>query len=279
MNELVKVAGVQMAPVIGDTRYNLDLCLERLEAAAKEGARLVVFPEAAISGYIFNSLEEALPFAETVPGPSTAALEQRCRELEVFAAFGLLERDGDDCYNTAVLLGPAGLVGTYRKLHLPYVGVDRFVTPGDRAPLVYDTELGRIGLAICYDQEFPELSRVLALQGAEVIVTMTNWLEGIEYIPEYVLRTRAKENQVFQLAVNRVGTERGCTFFGRSTFIDCFGTRLADAKDHAEDMIWAEIDPALARDKRKVVVPGVGEVDLFRDRRPEFYSPLADIRP
>jgi len=274
MDEMVKVAGAQIEPVISDGAANLATCLDRMGVAAKAGARLVLFPEAALSGYVFDSLEEALPVAETIPGPSVARLEERCRELGIYAAVGMLEKDGADCYNAAVLVGPDGLVGKYRKLHLPFVGVDRFVKHGDMAPRVYDTELGKIGLTICYDQDFPELSRALALMGAEVIITIANWPEGIEFVPDYLLRTRARENMVYQLAVNRVGEERGARFIGRSIFCDCLGDPMAEGKHYEPDLIYADIRPAWAREKRKVVTEGVLEVDLFADRRPEFYGSL-----
>jgi predicted amidohydrolase len=274
MDETFRAAGIQMKPLIADVAANMATCLERMEEAAQRGSRLIVFPEAALSGYVYSSLDEAYLVAEPIPGPSVARLAEHCRELDVYAVVGMLEKDGPHCYNAAVLVGPSGLVGKYRKLHLPYVGVDRFVRPGDLPLQVHDTEIGKIGLSICYDLDFPEHSRVLALAGAEVIVTVANWPEGIEFVPEYLLRTRARENMVYQLAVNRVGTERGATFFGRSKFCDCLGGTLADGKAYTEDVLYADIRPAWAREKRKVIVPGELEVDLIKDRRPEFYGPL-----
>ena len=109
---------------------------------------------------------ENLPVAETVPGPSTAAIGAVCSELGVYVVVGLLERAGERLYNSAALVGPEGLVGVHRKAHLPVLGVDRFVDPGDLPPVVYETEVGRIGMGICYELMFPEYTRVLALSGA-----------------------------------------------------------------------------------------------------------------
>jgi 5-aminopentanamidase len=272
----IRVAGVQMDPVLADVAGNLAHCLALLKTAAEAGAQLVVFPEAALSGYVFRDLEEALPVSEPIPGPSTDALSGACRRLNVHAVVGLLEKEGADCYNASALIGPAGLIGTYRKLHLPCLGVDRFVRPGNLPPKVYETDVGKIGLSICYDLDFPEYPRVLALMGAQIIVTITNWPDDIEFVPDYIVQTRARENVVNHIAVNRAGEERGVRFIGRSKVVAPTGCTLVEGKHFAEDLIFADIDPAAADQKRKVVIPGELETDMLRDRRPEFYGLLAE---
>jgi predicted amidohydrolase len=274
MDETIKIAGMQMEPVILDKERNLARCLELVDTAAGEGARLVLFPEAALSGYVFGSLEEALPVVETVPGPSTQRIADCCRELKVHVVVGLLEEDRGRHYNTAALVGPSGLVGKYRKSHLPYVGIDRFLNHGDLPWRVYATDIGQIGLGICYDLDFPEHARALALMGAEVIVLVTNWPQGVEFAPEHLIHARAIENSVYCLAVNRVGEEWGIKFFGRSKFVDCLGRTIAEGRPYREDILYAEINPALARQKRRVRVPGEFEVDMVGDRRPELYGIL-----
>ena len=274
MSKMIKIAGVQMEPAILDKDRNLSRCLALMETVVKEGAQLIVFPEAALSGYVFRSLDEALPLVEPIPGPSTKRITESCRKLNAYVVIGLLEKDGSRCYNTAALIGPSGLTGKYRKLHLPYIGIDRFLNHGDLPLRVYDTDVGRIGLSICYDLDFPEHARVLTLMGAEFIVTVANWPEGIEFIPEYVLPTRARENVVHHIAINRVGEERGVRFIGRSKFVSFIGATLAEAKPYQEDIIYAEINPASAREKHRVIIPNELEVDIIRDRRPEFYGVL-----
>lgn len=274
MDEKVKIAGVQMEPKILDKEENLRKCLKLIQATAKEGAQLIVFPECALTGYVFTSMEEAIPVAEPIPGPSTDIILTACQELNVYVVIGLLEKDGNKCYNAAALLGPHGLVGKYRKVHLPYLGIDRFVNHGDIPFTVYDTEVGRIGMGICYDGTFPEHARVLALQGADIIVLPSNWPEGIESFPAYFVPTRAMENHIFYAAVNRIGKERGVTFFGRSRFTYWRGTVLADGKPYEEDILYATIKPATAREKHVVAVPGEMEADFIHDRRPEFYGLL-----
>jgi 5-aminopentanamidase len=275
MTRIVSVAGVQMDPKLADPAGNLSRIVDSMDTAARAGAKLVVFPEAAISGYVFHSLEEAIPVAETIPGPSTDAIAEACRRLKVHVAVGLLEKDGDRCYNASALIGPEGLIGKYRKLHLPFLGVDRFVDRGDLAPKVYDTALGKIGLAICYDLDFPEYTRVLALLGAQLIVTVTNWPDDIEFVPDHLVQTRARENVVNHVAVNRAGVERGVQFIGRSKIVDTQGRTLVEGRHFDEDIILADVDMAAADQKRKVVIPGELETDMLADRRPEFYGLLA----
>lgn len=279
MDKKVKIAGLQMEPKILDKERNLARCLELIELAAEEGARLIVLPECALTGYCFSSLEEAIPVAEPILGPGTEELMAACRELNVYVVVGLLEKDGDKCYNTAVLLSPHGLVGKHRKLHLPYLGVDRFLDRGDLPLTVFDTEVGKIGMGICYDLMFAEHSRVLTLQGAELLVFPANWPEsGIVY-PDYIVPTRAIENHVYCVAVNRVGKERGTQFPGRSKIAHWFGRSLAEGKPNEEDILYAEVDPIEARQKRIVNVPGEHEVDFINDRRPEFYDLVCQASP
>jgi len=272
MDKKVKIAGLQMEPKISDKKANLARCLELIKLTAKEGARLIVFPECALTGYCFSSRKEALLFAEPIPGPSTKKLMATCRKLNVYVVVGLLEKEGDKCYNTAVLLGPEGLVGKQRKLHLPYLGVDRFLEAGDLPLTAYDTDVGRIGIGICYDMMFPEHSRVLALQGADILVFPANWPETVRVYPDYIIPTRAIENHVFCVAVNRVGKEREAEFPGLSKIVDLFGRSLAEGKENEEDIIYAEIKPAEAGEKHLIIEPGKHEVNFIKDRRPAFYG-------
>src|SRR3990172_2178315 len=132
MAEHIKVAAVQMDVVLGQAAPTRWRVAEALHQAARNAAQLVVFPECALTGYCFDSADEACLHAEPIPGPSTDALAEVCRRLDVHAVFGLLEQDGPQLFNACALVGPEGIVGAYRKIHLPFLGVDRFATPGDR---------------------------------------------------------------------------------------------------------------------------------------------------
>jgi predicted amidohydrolase len=274
----IRAAAVQTDPRLGEVASNLRACLERLEAAAAGGCDLVVFTECALSGYMLDSREEAWRCAEPVPGPSTEALAEACARTGAHCVIGLLEADGDVLRNTAVLVGPGGLVGRYRKSHIACIGVDRFTVPGDDPYEVLDTPIGRIGIQICYDWRFPEITRVLALQGADVIAHPTNSPVQARDLGEYMTRARAAENAVFFITANRCGRERGTEFFGWSQIVDPLGRRIGEA-GAGEETVTAVLDLALARAKTKQPGEGGYQVRLFDDRRPELYAPLATPVP
>jgi len=190
--------------------------------------------------------------------------------------FGMIELDGDDIFNTAVLVGPHGIVGSYRKVHLPWLGVDRFTTPGDRPFRVFDAGGVRVGLLICYDAGFPEAARALALSGADIVVLPTNWPPGAEQLAEHTINTRAMENSIYFLAANRVGIERGFDFIGMSRICDPVGKTMASADHRDECVLRASIDPKQARQKRITRVPGEHIIDRFADRRPEMYGRVCE---
>jgi hypothetical protein len=127
----VRVAVAQTAPELGANQKNLNQVIEWLGEAAAEGARLVVFPECALSGYLLDDLNELERFAEPVPGPAIRRLAEACARQQVYTVVGLLERGAEAIYNSAVLVGPDGLIACYRKAHLPGLGLDRLVAHGD----------------------------------------------------------------------------------------------------------------------------------------------------
>jgi 5-aminopentanamidase len=268
------IAGVQMDCRLGDRPHNLDVVRTSLGEAAGRGARLVVFPECALTGYCFDSKEEAWPHAETLPGPSSDALAVECRRLGVWAIVGTLERAGDDLFNACALLGPEGLAAIYRKIHLPFLGVDRFTTPGDRPFAVHDLGGLRVGMTICYDGSFPESSRVLMLLGADLVVLPTNWPTGAIPTVKYLVQARALENHVFYAAVNRIGEERGFRFIGMSRIVHCNGELLAASAGDTAEILYADIDPEQARNKQIIKIPGKYELHRTAHRRPEMYQPL-----
>lgn len=275
MTTTYRIAAVQSNPVLGDLATNLDAILSALGTCADSGAHLAVFPECALSGYAFDSRAEALQHAEPIPGPSTDAVARLCNEVSIFAVYGLLERADDDrLYNACVLVGPQGLVGSYRKLHLPFMGVDRFADPGDRPLEVLDAAGLRLGLHICYDSTFPEVGRALTLLGADLLALPTNFPVQAERLTEHVMACRAIENTVYTLAANRVGTERDTRYVGRSVIHDPLGATLARAGSESPEILLADLDPARARQKRLIRIPGVQEIDRIADRRPEFYTLL-----
>ncbi len=280
----VRVCGVQTDPRLGEPATNSELIRDRMSEAVSQGAQLVVFPEAALTGYVFDTREEALDGAVDAGSPAVQRVREAARKLGVWSVFGAIERvrnsgtaaGHDRLYNSAFLCTPSGELHRYRKVHTLCLGVDRFTTPGDEGFRVWELPFGRIGLNICYDGSFPESARILKLLGAQLIVLPTNWPEL--YLSTEKIRLRALENHLYYLAVNRVGTERGVTFPGGSTAAGPRGELLAELG--AEPLSFmVEMDLASADANRVVEDPGKYEFDYVADRRPDAYAPLRDIVP
>src|SRR5204863_4068860 len=216
---------------------------------------------------------------EPLDGPAAEAIARACGETGGYVVAGFIEADGDSYYNAAMLVGPDGVVGNYRKAHLPFIGIDRFLTPGDRQFQVHELPFGKIGLNICYDISFPEAARALKLLGAELVALITNWPTAAWRSPEFVANTRALENHLFYAATDRVGTERGWNFIGRSKVVDCNGDTLAEAGAQDEELLVVAIDFQEANHNRIVNVPGSYEVDRINDRRPELYGVISEPAP
>lgn len=270
---LIHVAGVQMDIAIGRVADNLDKTLGYAAETAERGARLTIFPECALSGYCFDDEREALSIAEEIPGPSTERLMSFCDETGGYLVVGMLERFEQRIYNSCCLIGPHDMLLVYRKTHLPYLGIDRFATPGESFTTATVGGSLRLGIEICYDCRFPELTRILSLQGVDAIALPTNWPEQSADAADVLPTARSYENKIYFLAVNRVGTERGTRFLGRSTFCDPYGKTIARAGED-EEIIEATLTPSLSRDKNLVRKPGRYELHLFKDRRVDLYGDL-----
>jgi predicted amidohydrolase len=273
---MIKVAAVQMDPILFDRESNLDKISAFAHQASFKGAGLAVFPECAVSGYALTQ-DEAADIAEPIPGLTSEMLIKLCAELDLTIMVGMLESNElGDLYNTAILVDPEGLRARYRKTHLPTLGVDRYVLPGEELQPPVDTPFGRAGMLICYDLRFPEPARVLALGGAQMILLSTAWPNAASLYPDFVVSTRAAENHLFVIAANRIGEERGTTYLGRSIITDPDGHILAEASQTDEAILLAEIDPTVSDQKHRIFAPGEYELKLFKDRRPELYAALAD---
>jgi predicted amidohydrolase len=273
----MRVAAVQMDVRIFDKARNLAVILEHLEAAARAGVKLAVFPECALSGYCFNSREEALPESETVPGPATEKIASLASRLDCAAVVGMLERDGDQLYNAAAVISPQRILGTHRKVHLLCLGIDRYDALGDRPFPVFDTGHARLGVNICYDCSFPESGRAVKLQGGQILAIPTNWPVGSDSW-QHTPKVRASENHIHVIVADRVGDERGFHFVGRSQIVNYEGNVLEEAGETEETILYADLDVAAADNNRVVRVPGQYEFDRIAARRPEMYGVLVERR-
>jgi predicted amidohydrolase len=272
----VKIACAQIDVRLGDSGYNRDTIIGKIRAAAAMSASLVVFPECALQGFCYNSLDEAARDAESREGPSAEKIADVCRQEGVHAVYGYIEESGGKYYNAAMLIGPGGPIANYRKVHVPFAGVERFLTPGDQHFHVHDLPFGKVGISICYDINFPEPARVLKLLGAELIILPVNWPTG-DRTADCVVNVRANENHVNFAAADRVGAERGWRFIGRSKVVDFNGETVAEASATDEELLLAEIDMEQASRNRIINIPGEYETDRIGDRRPEFYSAIAEL--
>ena len=281
---LIKIACIQMEPVVADKNRNVHRSLEFIEQAASNGAKLLVLPELCNSGYVFKSREEAFALAEFVPdGETSQAWSEIAARHGLHIVAGICERDGEALYNSSVIIGPNGHVGTFRKVHL-WNAENLFFEPGNLGFPVFKTPIGRIGTFICYDGWFPESYRMCALQGADVICIPTNWVPipgqdpKREAMANILVMGSAHSNSVFVAAADRVGTERDQPFLGQSLIVSYTGWPIGGPASSAEEeIIYAEVNLADARRKRNW-----NEYNqVLRDRRTDVYDEMlgAEVRP
>jgi predicted amidohydrolase len=268
----VRVACRQIAPVVGDLAANRGLTREAVRDAVAAGAQLVVLPELVTSGYVFDSAEEARACAEPADGPALAAWSEEAARGDAVVVGGFCELGEDGLlYNSAAVVDGTGVLGVYRKLHL----WDRerlvFEPGGDSAP-VLETRVGRVGVGVCYDLNFPEVARGLALAGADVVALPANFPghprpEGERPIEVTVAMATAHLNHVFVAVCDRCGDERGVDWVGGSVICDEWGWLLAGPPGDEPALLLADCDFARAREKA-----WNERNDVFGDRRPEFYT-------
>jgi N-carbamoylputrescine amidase len=273
---VVTIACCQIEPTIGEKEENVEKTLRFAGEAARSGADVILLPELANTGYMFDTREEAFRLAEVVPGgETTKKWEDFAQDQGVYLAAGIAEREAYQLYNSSVLIGPEGYIGSYRKLHL-WNREKLFFEPGDLGLQVFHTPIGRMGMIICYDMWFPELIRIQALQGADLILNVTNWVAGSQEerdsrVTEAVCVAQAHLSSVFMAAADRIGIERGQPFLGRSMIVSPTGEVIAGpASFDNEEVITAECNLLEARaQKRKTRLN-----HAFHDRRIDVYDVL-----
>ena len=270
MPKMVNVALAQISCKIGDKDYNIRKIERNVKQAKKKQASLIVFPELALTGYSCRDLVYEL--AEPIPGPSVHRLETIAKKENMHIVLGMLEKSGKAkavLYNTAVLISPKGFIGKYQKMHLPTHSVfeeKRYFRGGYQTP-VFDTSIGKLGLIICYDVFFPEITRLLRLKGAQLVICISASPSVRRGFFEVLTTARALENTMFLAYVNLVGIEDGLQFWGGSRMIAPSGKIIAQAKYDEEDMVTAQIDYS---DMNRVGV----FVPMLRDLRPELFDSL-----
>jgi predicted amidohydrolase len=270
---LVTVASAQLAPVIGDAVESLARIDAAIREAAGYGAQIVVLPELANCGYMFADVDELRAAAQVLDGPYVRYLVGVASELGIVIVSGFAERTADgELYNSAVIVDRSGMLASYRKAHL----WNTEKTCGFRAssghPPVVDTEFGRLGLMICYDLEFPEWVRMVAMDGAELLCAPVNWPlypwpDGER--PGEIIRVQADAgvNRMYIAVADRAGNERGQDWLGGTVIVDADGYPVTPIRLGENHIALATIDLALARDK--AISP---RNDVHADRRPDLYE-------
>lgn len=262
----MKAGYVQFDPTFGDIRGNVTRVIDLINNVNFD---LLVLPELFNTGYQFIAHEEVQALSENIPsGFTTSALLETCRQKECFLVYGLAEKHRGKYYNSAALIGPKGLIGVYRKSHL-FSQEKTWFSAGDTGFRVWDTDLGSIGVMICFDWFFPESSRVLALKGADIIAHPSNLV--LPYCPES-MPLRCLENRVYAITANRTGSEHrtadtAYTFIGRSQITGPDGMVLKSASSTDQEVSVASLDLGRARDKTVTMLD-----NLFSGRRPELYD-------
>ncbi|MGW6454893.1 nitrilase-related carbon-nitrogen hydrolase [Streptomyces sp. NPDC055078] len=271
----VTVACCQLALRVGRAAENRERIRAAIRTAAGRGANVVVLPELANSGYVFTGHAELLATAEPIDGATIREWEALAAELRLVIVSGFAELGADGrAYNTGVLIDETGLRTAYRKAHLWNAEKTYGFTPGDGPPPVLDTPYGRIGMMVCYDVEFPEWVRLVALEGAELLCGPVNWPlyprpDGER--PGEIVRVQADAavNRMYVAVADRTGTERGQDWLGGTVIVDANGYPVTELQLGEEAIVTATIDLAEARAK------AISELnDVHADRRPELYGPV-----
>ena len=261
----MKVGLIQMDILLGDVTANQTRALTMMAQAVEQKAELLVLPELWSTGYRLDRIHK---LAEPAAGPTLQLLKDFARKNRVEIITGsIAELREEKVYNSAFVLNSLGdTIASYSKLHL--IGLmqeDAYITPGDRQCL-FDLGFGTAGLIICYDLRFTELPRALALQGCQTLFVPAEWpsIRGRHWV---ILNTaRAIENQMFVIAVNRVGRDDNNTFYGHSLIIDPWGDILAEGSETDEEVIIVDVDFASVAEIRR-------RMPVFKDRRPQHYGP------
>ena len=273
--EPVRVACCQLAPEVGNKAWNLAKSADFIQRAAREGARIVVLPELSSSGYAFESRAEAHSLSDAyADGETTTLWTGLARDLGLHIVGGFAERSASTLYNAAAVIGPAGRIGLFRKVHL-WGDENLFFAPGDLGFPVFTTEHGTLGVGVCYDGWFPEFYRSCAIKGAELVCVPTNWVPmpgqdpKREAMANILTMAAAHANSIYIAAADRVGIERGQAFIGQSLIAGCSGWPIGGpASATEEQIVVADLDLAQARRARYRNHFN----DAFRDRRPEAYA-------
>ncbi|NMC58259.1 MAG: carbon-nitrogen hydrolase family protein [Candidatus Methanofastidiosa archaeon] len=281
----MRIALAQICPKTGDTLGNLKIFENYIVKAAEQEANLIIFPEMALTGY--GNSDRFFEIAEPIPGPSTEFIQKLAKKHDIYVVWGMPEEGLKGVlYNSAAFVGPNGYVGKWRKLTLPGHATDqtgpgafpdrRFFRAGTKSP-IFETEIGKIGLMICYDTFFPEIARLLTLKGADILIILSGSPSFEKDIFEPIIKVRAMENTIWLAYCNLAGEEGGLSYWGGSCVISPGNPKtkvpgepiLSKAPYNIESLIIADIDYTLNK-KFRPFFP------VLRDIPQKIYNELSE---
>lgn len=272
---MTRVVAVQISPTVGELEANLAMITDAVSEVLSSGAELIVLPELATSGYVFDSLDEARSLAIPREHPVFAEWASRLGQAVAVVGFAESGNPGPRLHNSAAVIDQTGVRAVYRKVHL-WDREKMFFEPGDAEPPIVETPHGRVGVMVCFDLEFPEWARIAALKGADLLAVPTNWplvpVPSGDVAPEIqIALATARMNHMAIAFADRVGTERDVEWTGGTGIVGADG-HLIESVGPRIGSAWADIDLPSSRNKRQTEF-----VDLLGDRRPELYSRLLDL--
>ena len=274
----MRVSLVQMSPVLYDKRANLKALNRHIDLACANKANLIVFPELCLTGYMCKEAFHDL--AEPIPGRSTMEIVEKAQKSGLYVLLGMPEKRDSAVYNSAAMIGPRGLIGVWRKMFLPHfvsaTGIHyqekSYFNAGEQLG-VFDTGLGKIGVEICYEIWYPEISRAHALQGAWLLLNISAAPRGVPTIFRQLGQVRAMENICWFGYVNQVGSQEDVTFGGGTCMIDCYGVITHSASlesDAGEEVISCDITAKPILERRK-------ELPVLEDHQPQLIDMYSEL--
>ncbi|WP_257349966.1 carbon-nitrogen hydrolase family protein [Pseudalkalibacillus decolorationis] len=255
------IALAQIRSSLFDKETNLQRILESMTIAHNKKAQYILFPELFLTGFAIEDRIEEM--AESLDGEIITKIRRNARALNMGVIVGFPEKDGNHIYNSSVFIDNNGnILGVYRKIHL-FDHEKKYFKAGDQVP-IFHTPVGKMGVMITYDMEFPEISRILSVKGAHIILVLCSNMIPYQQYQDTYLRARAMENHIFIAAANRVGLENDYVYFGESKLTDPTGKTLSKALNNEEISVTA-IDLSETHQAK-------GVLDYISNRRPDIYS-------
>lgn len=265
----MQIHGIQFDVLKNNPKKNVDYIIQQIKIQANDNTQIFVTPECGLTGYVCANREELCKLSLKTDNDHFRQLTQTCHQTNSHLLVGFLEEAGENYYNSVAYINGNGINSIYRKIHLPHLGADRFVSPGNKFEIIKVGHL-KIGILICYDFNFPEAFATLVYTGVDLVIVPTNWPVGCESMSTFLAQARAFDHQTPVMIVNRTGSEGSFKFIGGSKFVSRTG-RILTQLNEEEGLLSLNFE-AHKSNTRLVIIPNEYEIDFYQDRRPELYK-------